>query len=60
MESWIVTWENSAGSPCSGQVSAPDRDSAIWRIALLMQTPHPHLIKFISCKPEPEGWQPGR
>ena len=57
-DSWIVTWENAAGSPCANQVSAPDRDSAIWRLALLMQAPHPGLIKFVSCEPEVTNQSP--
>jgi hypothetical protein len=51
MQSYIVTWEDGAGSKRSNQVYAPDRDSAIWRLALLMQTSRPDL-RFVSCEPE--------
>jgi len=50
MRSYIVTWEDPAGGAHANQVHAPDRDNAIWRLALLMQTPRPDLGKFISCE----------
>jgi hypothetical protein len=52
--SYIVTYEDPDGTTRSNQVNAPDRDSAIWRLALLMQTPQRHItsIKFVSCVPE--------
>jgi hypothetical protein len=53
-ESFVVTYEDPDGVTRSNQVNAPDRDSAIWRLALLMQTPQRHInkIKFVSCVPE--------
>lgn len=50
MQSYIITWTDPAGDEHANQVSAPDRDNAIWRLALLMQAPRPNLSKFISCE----------
>lgn len=54
MNSWIVTWEDPEGGQHRNQVNAPDRDSAIWRLALLMQCPPGKLGKFQSCELETE------
>ena len=47
--SYIVRWKDAEGGMHANQVYAQDRDEAIWRIALLMQTPNPHRIRFVSC-----------
>lgn len=55
MSEYIVTWENTAGSPASSNVQADSREAAIWRVALLMRSPHDagygYQVKFISCIP---------
>ena len=50
MPSYILTWEDPQGGTHTNQVNAPDRDQAIWRLALLMQASRPNLPKFISCE----------
>jgi hypothetical protein len=59
MESYVVTWEDMAGGKRANQVRAADRDSAIWRLAYLMQGTA-EAPKFISCELETAENTPAR
>jgi len=50
--SYFITWKTPDGDLRRNQVWAENRDKAIWRIALLMQTSQPHRTEFVSCEPE--------
>jgi hypothetical protein len=60
LNSYVVTWEDPFGGQHRNQVYAPDRDNAIWWLALLMQTPRSALGKFVSCDLEIAENTPGR
>lgn len=55
MTEYIVTWENTAGSPVSSNTWAASPEAAIWRVALLLSSPtdvgYGYQQKFISVIP---------
>lgn len=61
MNSYVITWEDPTGAQHRNQVYAPDRDTAIWRLALKMMTANPDSdTSFVSCEPETAENTPGR